>query len=126
MTRNFAGTLTALVLLMVTGCSGGGGSTPAGGSVDGSKVLACEVTDTGGADDKGFNQNAYKGITDAEAQFGSKGELLESKSDADYAPNIDASTVAAFIIDATTGALAPIAGPPAATGSSPLGITLSR
>ena len=65
-------------------------STPAGGSVDGSKVLACEVTDTGGADDKGFNQNAYKGITDAEAQFGSKGELLESKSDADYAPNIDA------------------------------------
>ena len=36
----------------------GGGSTPAGGSVDGSKVLACEVTDTGGADDKGFNQSA--------------------------------------------------------------------
>jgi basic membrane protein A len=65
-------------------------STPAGGSVDGSKVLACEVTDSGGADDKGFNQNAYKGITDAEAQFGSKGELLESKTDADYAPNVDA------------------------------------
>ncbi len=73
-----------------TTAAGTAGSTPAGGSVDGSKVLACEVTDTGGADDKGFNQNAYKGITDAEAQFGSQGALLESKSDADYAPNIDA------------------------------------
>ena len=54
------------------------------------KVLACEVTDTGGADDKGFNQNAYEGITDAEKEFGIKGELLESKTDADYAPNINA------------------------------------
>ena len=52
-------------------------------------MLACEVTDTGGADDKGFNENAYKGITDAEKEFGVKGELLESKSDADYAPNIN-------------------------------------
>jgi len=69
--------------------AGAGASTPSGGSLDGSNVLACEVTDTGGADDKGFNENAYKGITDAEKEFGSKGELLESKSDADYAPNIN-------------------------------------
>ena len=69
--------------------AGAGASTPSGGSLDGSNVLACEVTDTGGADDKGFNENAYKGITDAEKEFGSKGELLESKSNADYAPNIN-------------------------------------
>jgi basic membrane protein A len=67
----------------------GGGSTPAGGSVDGSKVSACEITDTGGADDKGFNQNAYEGITNAEKDYGITGELLESKTDADYAPNIN-------------------------------------
>jgi basic membrane protein A len=81
------------------------GSTPAGGSVYGSKVLACEVTDTGGADDKGFNQNAYKGITDAEAQFGSKGELLESKSDADYAPNINAFIAKKCTVIVTVGFL---------------------
>jgi basic membrane protein A len=65
------------------------GSTPAGGSVDGSKVLACEVTDTGGADDKGFNQSAYEGVTNAEKEYGIQGELLESKTDADYVPNIN-------------------------------------
>ena len=53
------------------------------------RCSACEVTDTGGADDKGFNQNAYEGITDAEKEYGIKGELLESKTDADYAPNIN-------------------------------------
>lgn len=72
-----------------TTTAGSAGSTPAGGSVDGSKILACEVTDTGGADDKGFNQNAYQGITDSEKEYGSKGELLESKTDADYEPNIN-------------------------------------
>jgi basic membrane protein A len=64
------------------------GTTPT--SLDGSAVSACEVTDTGGADDKGFNENAYKGITDAEEQYGVKGELLESQTDADYAPNMAA------------------------------------
>jgi basic membrane protein A and related proteins len=91
-----------------------GASTPSTGSLDGSKVLACEVTDTGGADDKGFNQNAYEGITESEQQFGVKGDLLESKSDADYAPNISAflqkkCTVivsAGFLLAAATAAAA--------------------
>ena len=30
--------------------------------------LACAVTDTGGVDDKGFNQTAWKGIQDAAAR----------------------------------------------------------
>ena len=60
------------------------------GNVDGSKVSACEVTDTGGADDKGFNQNAYDGVKQAETDLGVTGSLLESKSDADYAPNLNA------------------------------------
>ncbi len=55
-----------------------------------SNITACEVTDTGGADDKGFNQNAYDGVKQAETQLGVQGSLLESKSDADYAPNITA------------------------------------
>ncbi len=65
-----------------------GGTTPA--SLDGSKVLVCEVTDTGGVNDKGFNQNAHQGILDAEKAYGIKGDLLESKAATDYAPNLTA------------------------------------
>ena len=50
--------------------------------------LACEVTDTGGVDDKGFNQIAYEGLLQAEAELGVTTEFLESTSDADYAPNL--------------------------------------
>lgn len=71
----------------------------------GSKVLACEVTDTGGADDKGFNQNAYEGITSSEKQFGVKGDLLESKTDADYKPNIDAFIAKKCTVIVTVGFL---------------------
>jgi basic membrane lipoprotein Med (substrate-binding protein (PBP1-ABC) superfamily) len=28
-------------------------------------ITACQVTDTGGIDDKSFNQTAWKGVTDA-------------------------------------------------------------
>jgi basic membrane protein A and related proteins len=50
---------------------------------------ACEVSDTGGIDDKGFNQNAYKGLEDAQAERpGIEIEFLESQADADYARNI--------------------------------------
>ena len=50
--------------------------------------LACQVTDTGGVDDKGFNQIAYEGLLQAEAELGVTIDLLESVSDADYAPNL--------------------------------------
>jgi len=50
--------------------------------------LACEVTDTGGVDDKGFNQISYEGLLQAEAQLGVAIDLLESTTDADYAPNL--------------------------------------
>ena len=50
--------------------------------------LACEVTDTGGVDDKGFNQIAYEGLLQAADSLGVTTEVLESTSDADYAPNL--------------------------------------
>ena len=52
---------------------------------------ACLVTDTGGLGDKGFNDNALKGLQDAlKAGYASEVKNLESKKDADYASNIDA------------------------------------
>ena len=57
-------------------------------ALPGEGILACQVTDTGGVDDKGFNQISYKGMQDAEATLGVTIDLLESASDADYAPNL--------------------------------------
>jgi basic membrane protein A len=57
-------------------------------ALPGEGLLACQVTDTGGVDDKGFNQIAYKGLQDAEAQLGVSIDVLESTTDADYGPNL--------------------------------------
>lgn len=54
-----------------------------------SAYKACQVTDTGGVDDKGFNQTAWKGAQDAAAELGVEIKLLESKAETDYEPNIN-------------------------------------
>ncbi len=51
---------------------------------------ACQVTDTGGIDDKSFNATAWKGITDAMEQLGVEGKYLESQQQTDYEKNINA------------------------------------
>lgn len=53
------------------------------------KIKVCEVTDTGGVDDKSFNETAWNGILQAEEKYGVEGVVLESTSDADYAVNIE-------------------------------------
>jgi basic membrane protein A len=50
---------------------------------------ACQVTDVGGVDDKGFNQTAWKGVQDAQKELGIEIKLLESKAETDYEPNIN-------------------------------------
>jgi basic membrane protein A and related proteins len=50
---------------------------------------ACEVSDSGGFDDKGFNQTALKGQTDAAEQFGIQTAQVESTGDEQYADNIN-------------------------------------
>jgi basic membrane protein A len=64
-----------------SGNEGGGGGTD---------FVGCQVTDTGGVDDKSFNQTAYKGLQDAADELGFEPKVLESQSEADFAPNIDA------------------------------------
>jgi basic membrane protein A len=51
---------------------------------------ACEVTDTGGIDDKSFNATAWKGVQDAMTQLGIEGKYLESQQQTDYEKNINA------------------------------------
>ena len=54
------------------------------------KFKACEVTDTGGVDDKSFNATAWKGAQDAQAQLDIDAKYLESKEVADFEKNINA------------------------------------
>jgi basic membrane protein A len=50
---------------------------------------ACLVTDTGGLNDKSFNHLAFVGLQTAE-KSGMKGRVVQSKSQADYIPNLKA------------------------------------
>ena len=54
------------------------------------KVKVCQITDTGGIDDKSFNATAWKGVTDAQEQLGIEAKFLESKEVADFEKNINA------------------------------------
>jgi len=54
------------------------------------KIKVCQITDTGGIDDKSFNATAWKGIEDTVAQLGIEGKYLESKEVADYEKNLNA------------------------------------
>ncbi len=49
---------------------------------------ACQVSDTGGIDDKGFNANAWKGMQDAATELGIEVKFLESKAETDYERNL--------------------------------------
>ncbi|MGV7975420.1 MAG: BMP family protein [Anaerolineaceae bacterium] len=81
--------ITLLSLLIVVGmllaaCGTTATEAPA------AKIKVCQITDTGGIDDKSFNATAWKGIEDAIAQLGIEGKYLESKEVADYEKNLNA------------------------------------
>ena len=52
-------------------------------------IKACMVSDVGGIDDNSFNENAWEGMEQAEAELGAEVSFLESRSAEDYARNID-------------------------------------
>jgi basic membrane protein A and related proteins len=83
----------ATFALIAAGCakSSETGASPTGGAKPGAGMSGCEVTDTGGIDDKSFNATAYKGLTDAQNDLGIAPSYLESQTQQDYAPNIQAS-----------------------------------
>jgi len=48
------------------------------------------ITDLGQLDDNGFNELAYRGLQRAEKELGIQGRVVESRSAADYVPNMTA------------------------------------
>jgi basic membrane protein A and related proteins len=77
------------------------------------KAKICQVTDTGGIDDKSFNATAWKGVERAMADLGVEGKYIESQEAADYEKNLNAFIeegcnlivpVGFFLADATKAA----------------------
>lgn len=50
------------------------------------------VTDVGGLGDRSFNDSAYRGLLAAQSQLGAYIQVLQSRSAADYQPNLSALT----------------------------------
>jgi basic membrane protein A len=102
------------LMLVLAACQAGTSSTESAGASESvaastsaapAGFKACEVSDTGGIDDKGFNQNAYDGLKRAETELGVEIAFLESSADTDYAPNIKALIDQACDLVVTVGFL---------------------
>jgi basic membrane protein A len=79
----------ALLALVAAGCGKKPASQGAGaGGQAKSNFLACQVTDTGGIDDRSFNATAWKGMQDANKSLGVQVKFLESTTQNDFAPNL--------------------------------------
>ncbi len=67
------------------------GATTTTGPTSTGTLTACMVTDTGGIDDRSFNASAYQGLTDAKvADPNITTKYLQSTTQSDYVPNINA------------------------------------
>ncbi|GAA4906650.1 basic membrane protein A [Stackebrandtia albiflava] len=88
MSRRVRTALTSLVALgavTLTAC----GEAPDESGSDGGDFQACMITDTGGVDDRSFNQSVWQGLNDAAESNGDiEPSYLTSASEADYEPNL--------------------------------------
>jgi basic membrane protein A and related proteins len=92
--------LVGVIALLAAACGSSGSSTtsstsssssPSAAAAGGGKFLACMVTDTGGINDKSFNQAIYQGIQSAAAANSNiTYKYLLSTTTSDYASNITA------------------------------------
>jgi len=63
------------------------------------------VTDTGGVNDKSFNQSAWAGVDKAAKEFGFDAKYIESKQPTDYEKNIDQFATENYDVIVTVGFL---------------------
>ena len=86
-TLPLAAALTALAL--AAGCGGDDEAATTAAQTQAQKTVRVGlVTDIGQLNDRGFNALAFKGLRQAERELGVEGRVIESKSAADYIPNL--------------------------------------
>jgi basic membrane protein A len=76
------------VALLAGGCGGGGHTTATTGTTASEPIKVGLSTDLGQLNDNGFNELAYNGLKRAEKELGISGRVVESRSAADYVPNM--------------------------------------
>jgi basic membrane protein A len=85
--------LPALLAALVLGAAACGGDDEAGTTEPGTTAATPAariglITDLGQLNDNGFNELAYNGLKRAERELGVEGRVLESRTAADYVPNM--------------------------------------
>lgn len=70
--------------LVLTGC----GAAPEASNSSANAYKACMVSDSGGFDDKSFNESSYDGLKQAVTDLGIQKAEVQSKSNSDYEPNL--------------------------------------
>ncbi|MHA7263639.1 BMP family lipoprotein [Arthrobacter sp. TMN-37] len=100
--------LSAAVLgasaLILSAC----GAPPAeenAGSGENSDYLGCIVSDSGGFDDRSFNQSSYEGLKKAEKDLGIEINQAESQAETDFGPNVETMVQAGCNLTVTVGFL---------------------
>ncbi|WP_285727372.1 BMP family lipoprotein [Psychromicrobium xiongbiense] len=73
--------------LLLSGC-GAAPTASSTGSGTTSDYKACMVSDSGGFDDKSFNQSSHDGLLQAAKDLGIQQAAVQSKADTDYDPNL--------------------------------------
>ena len=101
--------LVLVLALSVAACAEEDDDPDAGGDGDDQTeqvdFKACMVTDTGGIDDKSFNQIGYAGLEQAQEELGIEIAFLESQTPNDFEPNINAHIDAGCDLIVTQGFL---------------------
>ena len=77
------------VTLALTGCAGGGKAAQSGEAKAELPFKACAVSDTGGWQDKSFNESAYDGLMEAKSYLGVTVDTAESDTEDDFVGNVD-------------------------------------
>ena len=111
-TLTIAGGLIGAAALTLASCAQAPGtgssaapSAPgsASASASGAAFKACMVSDSGGFDDKSFDETSHKGLIDAKAELGIETGEVESQTAADYPKNIQSMVDADCNIIVTVG-----------------------
>lgn len=97
-------------VLVLSGCGAPPAETPSGGgasasATSGTDYLGCIVSDSGGFDDRSFNQSSYEGLKKAETDLGIKINQAESRAETDFGPNVDQMVQSGCNLTVTVGFL---------------------
>src|SRR3712207_328250 len=99
MNKKFIGLgLASVALLSLAACGNRGASK--GGEAGKTDLKVAMVTDTGGVDDKSFNQSAWEGLQAWGKEMGLKKgagfDYFQSTSESEYATNIDTAVSSGY------------------------------